>query len=182
MIGNLKVETDNMCHILDVDRYINKDLIDLVSDRYTIEEKRNFLSNSIGYWGYNVVKLVCCHLLPNLIASFPEAKEIRDNECLKLKRKIKKLGKGEEHDESGYDEDDDVDEEERGESEQGDDKDDVDEEGEEGDDDENKEGDEDEDEEGDEDEQGAIDEDEQGDDDEQSENDEEGEEDITEDD
>ena len=89
LIGNLKVETDNMCHILDVDRYINKDLIDLVSDRYTIEEKRNFLSNSVGCQGYNVANLVCCHLLPNLIASFPEAKEIRDNECLKLKEELK---------------------------------------------------------------------------------------------
>ena len=59
MQGNLNVGNNTMWRILDGDRYLNHDLIDLVSNSYTIEEKRNFIGNNLGYRGYNVAKLVC---------------------------------------------------------------------------------------------------------------------------
>ena len=154
LCGNLNVGNNNMWRILEEDRHINKDLIDFASRRYTIEEKKKFLCNGPGCQGDNVAKLVCCHLLPNFIESIDEEMEVNNKQILRLKRKINKLRKGEDHEESGYDDDD------------------VDEEGEEGDDDE--------DEEGEEDEQSANDEDEEGEEGEQRENDEdeEGEENI----
>ena len=67
--GNLNVGNNNMWRILDGDRYLNNDMIDLVSNRYIIEEKRNFLGNNLGYQGYNVVKLVCCQYCDQILLS-----------------------------------------------------------------------------------------------------------------
>ena len=107
LCGNLDVGSDNtMRHLLDGDRHINKDLIDFVSRRYTIEEKKNFMGNNLGYRGDNVAKLVCCHLLPKFIESIDEGMEENNKQILKLKRKIEKLRKGEDNEESGSDEDD----------------------------------------------------------------------------
>ena len=58
-----------MWRILDGDRYLNNDMIDLVSNRYIIEEKRNFLGNNLGYREYNVAKLVCCHYYDQILLS-----------------------------------------------------------------------------------------------------------------
>ena len=107
LCGNLDVGSDNtMRPILDGDRYINTDLIDFASGRYTTEEKKKFLCNGQGYRGDNVVKLVCCHLLPKFIESIDEEMEVNNKQILRLKRKIKKLRKGEDNEESGSDEDD----------------------------------------------------------------------------
>ena len=77
--GNLDVGSDNtMRLILDGDRYINTDLIDFASGRYTTEEKKKFLCNGQGYRGDNVVKLVCCHLLPKFIESIDEGMEVNN--------------------------------------------------------------------------------------------------------
>ena len=50
-------------------RYLNHDIIDLVSKSYTIEEKRNFIGNNLGYQGYNVAKLVCWHYCDQILLS-----------------------------------------------------------------------------------------------------------------
>ena len=104
--GSIDIEDENIRKVVDEDEYMNKDLIDFASNRYSFEKKKKFLCNDPGYRGYNVAKVACHFLMPHVISLINKRKKENIEEILRLKRKIKKLRKGEDHEESGSDEDD----------------------------------------------------------------------------
>ena len=113
--GEIDIDDENIRKVVDEDEYLLKDMVDVASRRYTIEEKKKFLCNGPGCQGDNVAKLACHILLPKVIAFNNQKLKENIKQILRLKRKINKLRKGEDYDKSGSDEDDDVDGEEEGE-------------------------------------------------------------------
>ena len=103
---HIGIEDENIRKIVDEKEYMNKDLIDFASRRYSLKEKKNFLCSHVGHRGNDVAKLACYHLLPKVIVGNNQKLKERIKQILRLKRKIKKLRKGEDHEESGSDEDD----------------------------------------------------------------------------
>ena len=143
--GYIDIEDEQIRKGVDERKYMNKDLIDFASNRYSFEEKKNFLCSQTGDRGNDVAGLACRMLLPKAIAFLNQRKK---KNIKRINRKIQQLKSGEYYDTSESDEDDD-------DGEEGDEQsDDVDgeEEGEEGGDDEDEEGEDDEQSENDEDE------------------------------
>ena len=103
-----------ICNCIEkVQRYIEKEDVDedlklcvndLASKRYTVKEKKKFLGSDKQ--AYRLVYFVCREVIPNVIESNLEEKEKNIKQILRLKRKIKKIRKGEDNEESGSDEDD----------------------------------------------------------------------------
>ena len=86
--GEIDIDDENIRKVVDEDEYLLKDMVDVASRRYTIEEKKKFLCNGPGCQGDNVAKLVCCHLLPKFIESIDDKMEENNKQILRLKRKI----------------------------------------------------------------------------------------------
>ena len=104
--GHIELEDEYIRKIVEEDKYMNMDLFGVANNRYSFEKKKKFLCNDPGYRGYNVAKVACHFLMPHVISLINKRKKENIEEILRLKRKIKKLRKGEDHEESGSDEDD----------------------------------------------------------------------------
>ena len=69
MSGHIGIEDENIRKVVDEDEYMNKDLIDFASNRYSLKAKKKFLCNDPGLRGNDVARLACHVLLPEIIAA-----------------------------------------------------------------------------------------------------------------
>ena len=69
LCGNICIEDENIRRDVDEDQYMNKDLIDFASNRYSLKAKKKFLCNGPGFRGSNVARLACHTLLPEVITA-----------------------------------------------------------------------------------------------------------------
>ena len=73
--GYIDIEDEQIRKGVDERKYMNKDLIDFASNRYSFEEKKNFLCSQTGDRGNDVAGLACRVLLPKAIVLLNEIKK-----------------------------------------------------------------------------------------------------------
>merc|ERR1712121_8029 len=103
--GQMKFDDEIQCDI-DVtlqDLDLRRDVGEIIKEKYPIEEKREFLLNSVG--GVKMISFVYKYLLGDVIADYKTECEKKQRCCEKLKKKLKKIkGKDDESEESDGDE------------------------------------------------------------------------------
>ena len=103
--GQMKFD-DEIQRDIDVtmqDQDLRRNMDEIIKEKYPIEEKREFLLNSVG--GVKMISFVYKYLLGDVIADFKTECEKKQRCCEKLKKKLKKIkGKDDESEESDGDE------------------------------------------------------------------------------
>merc|ERR1712121_117922 len=99
---------------------LRRDVGEIIKEKYPIEEKREFLLNSVG--GVKMISFVYKYLLGDVMGDYKTECEKKQRCCEKLKKKLKKIkGKDDESEVSDGDEkEDEGGEEEESEGEEGD--------------------------------------------------------------
>ena len=108
--GSLRIENEIVRKIVEEDKYIKNDMVDVTSGRYSFDKIKNFLCNN-DERGFCVAKVACDHLLPDATELVNEWRKDNIKRCLTLKRKIQKLKEGslnDDDDEKEGDEDEEV--------------------------------------------------------------------------
>merc|ERR1712033_100442 len=117
--GQMKFD-DEIQRDIDValqDPDLRRNMDEIIKEKYPIEEKREFLLNSVG--GVKMISFVYKYLLGDVIADFKTECEKKQRCCEKLKKKLKKIkGKDDESEVSDGDEKEDEGEEEESEGEE----------------------------------------------------------------
>ena len=101
------------------DQDLRRDINEINNEKYTIEEKREFLLNSSG--GVKMVTFACDYLLRNIIDDCNLKCQEKQRCCKQLKRKIKKIKRKDDESEGSEELDGDEKEEESQEENESDD-------------------------------------------------------------
>ena len=89
--GRIEIEDEQIRTTVDERKYMNKDLIDFASNRYSFEKQKNFLCSQTGDRGNDVAGLACRVLLPKAIAFLNQRKK---KNIKRINRKIQQLKSG----------------------------------------------------------------------------------------